>query len=310
MGAGHSHGQVRAGHEKKLLLALVLTTGFMFAEIIGAWVTGSLALLSDAAHMFTDSAALAISLMALQIAKRPADRSRTFGYARFEILASAFNAILLFCVALYILYEAYQRLLTPAPVQSTGMLIVAILGLVVNLISMRMLASASGESLNVKGAYLEVWSDMLGSIGVIIAAIVIRYTGWAWVDSLVAAAIGLWVLPRTWALLRESMNVLLEGVPSGIDLTKVEQAILAVKGVQAVHDLHVWSVTSGRNVMSVHVVIAQSYLDGQSILAEVTASVTSEFEIGHCTIQLEYDDFHDDDHLEEDHHKDGHAHHS
>lgn len=310
MSAGHSHGQVRAGHEKKLLMALGLTTGFMIAEVIGAWITGSLALLSDAAHMFTDSAALAISLMTFQIAKRPADRNRTFGYARFEILASAFNAILLFLVALYILYEAYQRLSNPSAIQSTGMLIVAVLGLVVNLISMRLLGAASGESLNVKGAYLEVWSDMLGSIGVIVAAIVIRYTGWAWVDSLVAAAIGLWVLPRTWTLLRESMNVLLEGVPNGIDLDKVEQAILSVTGVQAVHDLHVWSVTSGKNVMSVHVVISQSSLDGQSILASITALVTEQFEIGHCTIQLEHDGFHDDDHSADDHHVDGHLHHS
>jgi cobalt-zinc-cadmium efflux system protein len=310
MSAGHSHGQVRAGHEKKLLMALGLTTGFMIAEVIGAWITGSLALLSDAAHMFTDSAALAISLMAFQIAKRPADRNRTFGYARFEILASAFNAILLFLVALYILYEAYQRLLNPSAIQSTGMLIVAVLGLVVNLISMRLLGAASGESLNVKGAYLEVWSDMLGSIGVIVAAIVIRYTGWAWMDSLVAAAIGLWVLPRTWTLLRESMNVLLEGVPNGIDLDQVEQAILSVKGVQAIHDLHVWSVTSGKNVMSVHVIISQSSVDGQSILASITTLVTEQFEIGHCTLQLEHEGFHDDDHSADVHHEDGHLHHS
>jgi cobalt-zinc-cadmium efflux system protein len=308
MSAGHRHGQVRAGHEKKLLMALGLTTGFMVAEIIGAWITGSLALLSDAAHMFTDSAALAISLMAFQIAKRPADRNRTFGYARFEILASAFNAILLFLVALYILYEAYQRLLSPSAVQSNGMLIVAVLGLVVNLISMRLLGAASGESLNVKGAYLEVWSDMLGSIGVIIAAVVIRYTGWTWVDSLVAAAIGLWVLPRTWTLLRESMNVLLEGVPNGIDLEQVEHAIRSVKGVQSTHDLHVWSVTSGKNVMSVHAIISQNSVDGQSILASITALVTKQFEIGHCTIQLEYDGFHDDDHSKEDHHEAGHLH--
>lgn len=302
MSAGHNHAQVRAGHEKKLLGALLLTAGFMIAEIVGALVTGSLALLSDAAHMFTDSAALAISLIAFQIAKKPADRLRTFGYARFEILASAFNAILLFFVALYILYEAYQRLVEPTPIQSTGMLIIAVLGLVVNLISMRILASASSDSLNMKGAYLEVWSDMLGSMGVIIAAILIRFTGWTWVDSLVAAGIGLWVLPRTWTLLKESMNVLLEGVPSGIDLEKVEQTILAVEGVKAVHDLHVWSVTSAKNVMSVHVVIQSSAANGQEILNLVTESVSHNFEIGHCTIQLEHDGFHEDEHDEEGHH--------
>ncbi len=301
MSSGHSHGEVRAGHEKKLLIALTLTGGFMIAEVIGAWITGSLALLSDAAHMFTDTAALAISLMAFQIAKRPADRSRTFGYARFEILASTFNAILLFLVAMYILYEAYQRLLSPAPIESTGMLVIATMGLVVNIISMRLLGAASGESLNVKGAYLEVWSDMLGSIGVIVAAVVIRFTGWAWVDSVVAAGIGLWVLPRTWVLLRESMNVLLEGVPNGIDLEKVEQTILQVEGVTAIHDLHVWSVTSGKNVMSVHVVIPPNLLDGQAILEKITGSVRNEFGIGHCTIQLEQDGFHDDEHAVDDH---------
>jgi cobalt-zinc-cadmium efflux system protein len=302
MSAGHNHAQVRAGHEKKLLVALLLTTGFMISEIVGGLMTGSLALLSDAAHMFTDSAALAISLIAFQIAKKPADRMRTFGYARFEILASAFNAILLFIVALYILYEAYQRLVVPSPIQSTGMLIIAVLGLLVNLISMRILASASDDSLNMKGAYLEVWSDMLGSMGVIIAAILIRFTGWTWLDSLVAAGIGLWVIPRTWTLLRESMNVLLEGVPNGIDLEQVEKAILSVDGVKAVHDLHVWSVTSAKNVMSVHVVIATSAANGQEILGMVTESVSHDFEIGHCTIQLEHDGFHEGEHSEEGHH--------
>ena len=163
MGAGHSHGQVRAGHERKLWMALGLTGSFMLAEVIGAFVTGSLALLSDAAHMLTDTLALAISLVAIQVAKRPADRKRTFGYARFEILAAAFNALLLFVVAFYILFEAWQRLQAPAEIQSTGMLVIAVLGLIVNLISMGLLASGSSQSLNVKGAYLEVWSDMLGS---------------------------------------------------------------------------------------------------------------------------------------------------
>lgn len=296
MNSGHSHGQVRAGHEKKLLMALLLTTAFMIAEVIGAWVTGSLALLSDAAHMFTDSAALAISVLAFQIAKRPADSTRTFGYARFEILASAFNAILLFFVAIYILYEAYQRFRSPASIESIGMLVVAILGLVVNLISMKLLAASSGESLNVKGAYLEVWSDMLGSVGVILAAAVIWFTGWAWVDSVVAAAIGLWVLPRTWTLLRESMNVLLEGVPNGIDVQGVAREILKVKGVVAIHDLHIWAVTSGKNVMTVHVVISQDSLDNQRILGDINEAVTNGFEIGHCTIQLELAGLHNDEH--------------
>ncbi|ROL80019.1 cation transporter [Pseudomonas protegens] len=292
MGAGHSHGQVRAGHERKLWIALGLTGSFMIAEVIGAFVTGSLALLSDAAHMMTDALALAISLVAIQVAKRPADRKRTFGYARFEILAAAFNALLLFVVAFYILFEAWQRLQAPAQIQSIGMLVIAILGLIVNLISMRLLASASSESLNVKGAYLEVWSDMLGSLGVIIAALVILFTGWGWVDSVVAAAIGFWVLPRTWTLLKESMNVLLQGVPDGIDIEQVEQGIREVPGVSDVHDLHIWALTSGKNVLSAHLVAQLQGRDEQEVLARVTELLQERFEIAHVTLQVEQAGFH------------------
>jgi len=298
MGAGHSHGQVRAGHERKLWMALGLTGSFMIAEVIGAFITGSLALLSDAAHMMTDALALAISLVAIQVGKRAADRKRTFGYARFEILAAAFNAILLFVVAFYILFEAWQRLSAPAEIQSTGMLVIAVLGLIVNLISMRLLASASAESLNVKGAYLEVWSDMLGSIGVIVAALVIMYTGWGWVDSLVAAAIGFWLLPRTWTLLKESMNVLLQGVPDGIDIDQVEQGIRAIDGVTEVHDLHLWALTSGKNVMSTHLVADLGRRSEQQILAEVTELMHERFDISHVTVQVEQVGFHEQGHEE------------
>ncbi|BAV77333.1 cobalt/zinc/cadmium resistance protein CzcD [Pseudomonas chlororaphis subsp. aurantiaca] len=279
-------------------MALGLTGSFMIAEVIGAFITGSLALLSDAAHMMTDALALAISLVAIQVGKRAADRKRTFGYARFEILAAAFNAILLFVVAFYILFEAWQRLSAPAEIQSTGMLVIAVLGLIVNLISMRLLASASAESLNVKGAYLEVWSDMLGSIGVIVAALVIMYTGWGWVDSLVAAAIGFWVLPRTWTLLRESMNVLLQGVPDGIDIDEVEQGIRAIDGVTEVHDLHLWALTSGKNVMSTHLVADLGRRSEQQILAEVTELMHERFDISHVTVQVEQAGFHEQGHEE------------
>ncbi|MBJ2252470.1 cation transporter [Pseudomonas sp. MF6784] len=292
MSAGHSHATVRAGHERKLWMALGLTGSFMIAEVIGAFVTGSLALLSDAAHMMTDALALAISLVAIQVAKRAADRKRTFGYARFEILAAAFNALLLFGVAFYILYEAYLRLQAPAEIQSTGMLVIAVLGLIVNLISMRLLSAASGESLNVKGAYLEVWSDMLGSIGVIIAAVLIMFTGWGWVDSVVAAAIGFWVVPRTWTLLKASMNVLLQGVPDGIDIDAVEQAIHAVPGVRKVHDLHIWALTSGKNVLSTHLVVDPAQGSEQQVLAQVTELLHEQFDISHVTIQIEGAGFH------------------
>lgn len=298
MGTGHSHGEVRSGPERVLLIALGLTTSFMVAEVVSALITGSLALLSDAAHMFTDSAALAVSLVAIWIAKRAADRKRTFGYYRFEILAAAFNAVLLFLVACYILFEAYQRLRAPVEIQSLGMLIVASIGLVINLISMRLLRAGSSDSLNVKGAYLEVWSDMLGSIGVIVAAIVIRTTGWTWVDSLVAAAIGIWVLPRTWVLLKESINILLQGVPEGIDIQQVEATIRRVSGVTDLHDLHVWGLTSGKTVMSAHIVAEIGIRDEQTILAEVTRLAREEFAIGDVTLQIESAsaDLHANDH--------------
>lgn len=284
---GHSHGVVRAGHERVLWIALGLTTTFMLAEVVGALVTKSLALLSDAAHMFTDSAALAVSLVAIWIAKRAADRRRTFGYYRFEILAAAFNAILLFLVALYILYEAYQRLRAPAEIQPLGMLVIAALGLVVNLVAMMLLRAGSTESLNVKGAYLEVWSDLLGSIGVIVAALVIRATGWTWVDSLVAAGIGLWVLPRTWVLLKASINILLQGVPEGVDIEQLEAAIRGVAGVKDIHNLHVWALTSGKTVMSAHVIVDPALTDERKVIPSITELIEHQFGIEHSTVQVE-----------------------
>lgn len=287
MGSGHSHAAQQSQNERPLWIALVLTTTFLVAEILGGILTNSLALISDAAHMFTDSAALAVSLAAIRIGKRPADSQRTFGYYRFEILAAAFNAILLFLVAIYILYEAYQRLNNPPEIQSGTMLLVAAFGLVVNLISMRLLSSGKDASLNVKGAYLEVWSDMLGSIGVIIGALVIRYTGWSWVDSAIAVGIGLWVLPRTWTLLKASMNVLLEGTPEGLGLDEVKEALSRIPGVASVHDLHVWSITSGKSSLTAHIVQDGEVADSQALLLSIRELVASKYDIHHSTIQIE-----------------------
>ena len=286
MSGGHAHGTAGAAHEPRLWIAFVLTSTFLVAEVIGGLITGSLALLSDAAHMFTDAAALAIALAAIRLGKRAADHKRTFGYYRFEILAAAFNATVLFVVAGYILYEAYQRLRHPPEIQSLGMLVIALIGLAVNLVGMRMLQGGSETSLNVKGAYLEVWSDMLGSLGVILAAVVIYFTQWAWVDALVAAGIGLWVLPRTWKLLKESLNILLEGVPLDIELDKIEQALLAVPGVREIHDLHVWALTSGKNSLTVHLVLDAGG-DEQRVLGAATEMLAARFSIHHTTLQIE-----------------------
>ena len=291
MGSGHSHGipgQGGRGAERRLWIVLALTTTFLTAEVIGGILTKSLALLSDAAHMFTDAAALAIALVAIRIGKRVADRKRTFGYQRFEIIAAAFNASVLFMVAFYILYEAVQRFRSPEPVASGVMLIIATFGLLVNFIGMLLLRGGSEDSLNVKGAYLEVWSDMLGSLGVIVAAVLISLTGFMWIDSVVAAAIGLWVLPRTWTLLKESINVLLQGVPKNVDLDALEQAIEVVSGVGSIHDLHVWSLTSGKDVLQVHVVIEPD-ANEQALLQRIQDVIRAQG-IHHSTVQVEAGD--------------------
>jgi cobalt-zinc-cadmium efflux system protein len=286
MGAGHSHAKPEGGNERRLWFVLGLTASFLVAEVVAALITNSLALLSDAAHMFTDVAALAIALIAIKVGKRAADRKRTFGYQRFEILAATYNASVLFIVAFYIIYEAVKRLTDPIPIPTTAMLVVAILGLVVNLIGMRLLRSGSDNNLNVKGAYLEVWSDMLGSIGVLIAAGLIRWTGWMWIDSVVAVGIGVWVLPRTWTLLKESINVLLQGVPRNVDLDKLETSLRGVEGVTAIHDLHVWSLTSGKDVLSVHVVFDPSQRNEQQLLPDIE-TVARTAGIHHSTVQVE-----------------------
>ena len=284
MSKGHDHGA--GASSRRLTWALALTTTFLIAEVIGAVVFKSLALLSDAAHMFTDVAALAIALAAIKIGERPADDLRTFGYRRFEILAAAFNAVLLFLVAGYVLYEGALRLLDPEPVGSTGMLIVASLGLVVNLISMRLLASGADTSLNMKGAYLEVWADMLGSLGVIGGAILIMLTGWSWVDPVVAIGIGLWVLPRTWLLLKNTTHILLEGVPKGLSLPAVRATIAAVPGVAEVHDLHLWGISSDDVNGSVHVALAEGKA-AEPVRMSVLEQMKSVHGIEHATVQIE-----------------------
>lgn len=285
-GHGHSHSHGAGANSKMLAIALGLTTTFLIAELIGSFVFNSLALLSDAAHMFTDSAALAIALAAVKIGQRPADDARTFGYRRFEILAAAFNALLLFAVAGYVLWEGIQRFFEPAEVQSTGMLAVAAIGLIINIIAMRLLSAGKDKSLNVKGAYLEVWADMLGSLGVIVGAVVIMLTGWQWVDPLVAIGIGLWVLPRTWILLKDTTQILLEGVPRGIELTKLRAAITETPGVAGVHDLHVWSLSSEDHSLSTHVELADG-ADFETVRTTLAQMLHDQFEIQHATIQVE-----------------------
>lgn len=287
MSAGHDHGTAGISHEKPLWWAFGLTATFLIAEVIGGLVTNSLALLSDAAHMGTDVIALAVSLFAVRMSRNPADAKRTYGYARMEAIGAMFNGGMLFLVAGYILYEAVGRFRQPPDVASTGMLVIASLGLVVNLISMRLLKSGSGQSLNVKGAYLEVWADMLGSVGVIIGALVIMLTGWTLADPIIAVLIGLWVLPRTWTLLREAGQMLMQGVPSGLDVDAVRDMMLAHPGVGKVHDLHVWALGSKEAVLTAHIVLADQGQPHDQVRQSLIVALTDTFGIGHATLQID-----------------------
>ncbi|MEB5476897.1 cation diffusion facilitator family transporter [Acinetobacter pollinis] len=291
-GHDHRHVEVTEGSAKKLAIALVLTSIFLVVEIVAGFVTESLALLSDAAHMFTDVIALAIALIAVHIGQLPADDKRTFGYQRFEILAALLNALMLFMIALYIVYEVYKRFTQPAEIHSLGMLVIASIGLIINLISMRILASDANNRLNIKGAYLEVLSDAIGSMGVIAGAIVIYYTDWKWIDSAVAILIGLWVLPRAWILLKQSLNILLEGVPEEIDIEALRQDLLELPGVHGIHQLRVWAITSKNVHLTVHVfapLVNQTRLYRQAVdmlsyrygITEVTLQIETDISLNH-----------------------------
>ena len=272
-------------NKKRLWIAFLLTSTYMFAEAIGGVLTGSLALLADAGHMLTDAGALGLALFAIGYAEGPATPQKTYGYLRTEILAALANAVALLLISGYILYEAWSRFRQPPEVTGGPMMVVAAIGLIINFASMRMLASAAGESLNAKGAYLEVLSDALGSVGVIIAGLIVMTTGWYLADPIVGAAIGLFIVPRTWTLLKEAVHILLEGVPARIDIRALESAVRAVKGVISIHDLHVWTLTSGWDSLSAHVTIEDGAWQPR-ILTELQALLKSDFQIENATLQL------------------------
>lgn len=296
MGAAHDHGTAEITHEKPLWWAFGLTATFLIAEVIGGLLTNSLALLSDAAHMGTDVIALAISLVAVRLSRKPPDAKRTYGYARMEAIGAMVNGGMLFLVAGYILWEAIGRFRQPPHVAASGMLVIAAIGLVINLISMRLLKAGSGTSLNLKGAYLEVWSDMLGSVGVIIGALIIKFTGWAVADPIIAVLIGLWVLPRTWTLLREAGRVLMQGVPIGMELEVVRAMMLTHPKVGAVHDLHIWSLGSKEPVLTAHVVLRDKTGGAEEVRRSLAAALEERFHIRHATLQMEQTACGDDDH--------------
>lgn len=290
MSGGHTHGSAGGAHRGRLLAVLAVTATIFVVEVIGGLVSGSLALLADAGHMLTDVAGITLALLALHFAARPATLRRTFGYYRLEILAAVVNALVLLAVAGYILIEAVRRLADPPEVDSGLVLVVAVAGLVANSVSLALLHAGQGHSLNIRGAYLEVLGDLLGSVAVIVAAVVITLTGWQLADPLASLAIGLLILPRTWLLLRDAVDVLLEATPRGVDLTAVRSHITSTPGVVDVHDLHVWTITSGMPVLSAHVVLDDVALadgGGGQVLDRLCACLAGHFAVEHCTFQFE-----------------------
>lgn len=281
----HVHSAA-AVHRKRLTAVFGVTLAVFVVEVIGGLLSNSLALLADAGHVFTDVFGIGFALAAIWIAGRPATSERTFGYLRLEILAAVGNALLLFGVSAFVLYEAWQRLAEPPEVASGLMLAVALVGLIANAVSLYLLRDAQTQSLNMRGAYLEVMGDLLGSVAVIVAAVVIVATGWTQADALASVVIGLLIIPRTWALLREALDVLLEATPKGIDLDIVREHVLEAPGVIEVHDLHAWTITSGMNVVSAHVVLAEDAKSGD-ILDHLGMCLSDDFDVKHSTFQLE-----------------------
>jgi len=283
----HAHRQTAAARSRgRLTATLALTCGFLVVEVVGALWSGSLALLADAGHMLADAGGLALALFAIWIAGRPPTPAKTYGYYRAEILAALINALVLLVVAGGILVETYRRFLTPPAILGGPMLGVATVGLVVNLACAGLLHGAAEGSLNVRAAYLEVLGDALSSLGVVLAAVAVVLTGWTLADPLVSGAIALVIVPRTWGLLRQAVNVLLEGTPAHLNLAEIEDAICSVAGVRRVHDLHVWTLTSEREAMSAHVVV-DDVRDSERLLETLHAVLHARFGIDHTTIQLE-----------------------
>ena len=287
MSDAYGHRHTAAARSRPVLVAtLALTSAFIVVEAVAGFVTGSLALLADAGHMLTDAAGLGLALFAIWIGGRPPTPAKTYGYYRAEILAALVNALVLLVVATAILVEAWQRFRSPEPVLAGPMLVVAGLGLAVNLVCMWLLQRGAAASLTIRAAYLEVVADALSSVGVVVAAVIMMLTGWTAADPLVSAAIALLIVPRTWSLLRQAVNVLLEGTPAHLVLGDIEEAMIRVPGVRHVHDLHVWTLTSGREAMSAHVVVDDV---GQSerLLEALHAVLHARFGIDHTTVQLE-----------------------
>lgn len=289
LGSGHAHPTAATAggrHRRPLLIAFALTASYMVVEFVVGFAVNSLALISDAAHMGTDVLGLGMALAAITLAARPATTQRTYGLYRLEVLAALANGVLLFVVAGYVLVEATRRFAEPPEIPGTPLLVVAAVGLAVNLISFRLLMAGAKESLNVRGAYLEVLGDLLGSVGVLVAALILLTTGWPYADPIIGVAIGLFILPRTWKLTRQALRILLEVAPPHLDLAEVQRQVENLPGVAEVHDLHVWTITSGMESASAHIVLEQG-ARFETVLVSVRTLLHDKYDIDHATIQCE-----------------------
>jgi len=281
------HDHARGASQRTLLIVLALTFGYMIAEAVGGYLANSLALLSDAGHMFTDVAALSLSLLAVRFASRPATSSKTYGFYRLEILAALANGVTLIALSVLICVEAYHRFFQPQDVQGWTLVWISTGGLLVNIVSAWMLSrSHQHDNLNMRGAYLHVMGDLLGSVAAIAAGVLIVWRGWYWADPLFSVIISLLIVFNSWRIVADAVNVLLEGAPSHINPSAVEQAIREVVGVRAIHDLHIWTITSDRHVLTAHIVVSSGD-ESYRVLREVRALLTDRFKLAHSTIQIE-----------------------
>jgi cobalt-zinc-cadmium efflux system protein len=285
----HDHDHDHHQHHRPLTLALVLTGGYCIVEFIGGWLTNSLALVSDAGHMLSDVTAMGLSLFAAYIATLPVNSQKTFGYYRAEILAAFLNGLALWLIAGVIFREAYYRFFSPAEVHGHGMVLIASVGLVVNLVAVWLLRGSHRANLNIRGVFLHVLSDVLGSIGAIAAGVLIMWTGWHWVDPLTSVLIGLLILVSSFELVRESVDVLMQATPRHIDLAEVQRTLEAVDGVKRIHDLHVWTLSSNLFTLTAHAVVNGSR-DQHTLLDSLEKTIHERFGIDHITIQLEPQD--------------------
>ena len=284
----HSHHSSANANQRRLLIALAITGLMTLVELVGGALSNSLALLGDAGHMFTDTLALGLSVVALSLAKRPASRTRTYGFHRAEVMAALANGTILVLICGLIFYEAYQRFVNPPEVRGTLMLAVAAIGLLANLFGILILRSASRDNLNVRGAFLHMWGDTISSLGVIVGGVIILAAGWTIVDPIISIFIGLLILRGAVKLVLESSDILLEAVPKHLDVTEISTALKEIEGVKDVHDVHLWTITSGLYALSCHLQIEDRMVSSSShIVEEVNRALSQKFGIGHSTLQLE-----------------------